>query len=248
MYAHELAERWSIPWCPVTVTGKHLATDPTTLLALHDGPPFPGVQMFDRMFAAAQRCKADLVLTGQLADLWQTQNGEEILFSALRHEWRSMFEWTMHRVRARPRRSIKELAKTGVALVRQQQEGELIATRVSSFWTRFACEVEERLGRYHGLRVTSPFFDRELADVLVGVSPALRSSFKGEKLSLRLAMEGRLPASIVNRMDKSYLDPVFEIGYGSPHDPQTTGQMVAEHYLASWRCHLVESGRTLEPD
>jgi asparagine synthetase B (glutamine-hydrolysing) len=240
-YAQELVYRWEIPWFPVTIMGRDLLADPTEMLVLHDGPPFPGVQFFDRMFATASELGADLVLTGQLADLWQTQNGEEILFSALRQEWKSMFGWTLHRVKDRPRWTAKQLAKTGIALFRERREGDIIADRVHTFWTRFACEIEERLGQYHGFQVESPFYDRELAEAMAAVSPALRSDFKGEKLPLRAAMTDRLPTRILGRMDKSFLDPVFEVGYGQPYEKQTIGQMVAEHYLAAWRCHLTEA-------
>ena len=116
----------------------------------------------------------------------------------------------------------------------------MLAARVETFWTRFACEIEERLGQYYGVRVESPFVDRELADVLVGVSPSLRSSAEGQKLPLRTAMADRLPESILRRMDKSFFDPVFELGYGRPQAGRNVGQTVAEHYLASWRCFLTE--------
>ena len=52
-------------------------------------------------------------------------------------------------------------------------------------------------------------------------------------------MSDRLPRSILKRMDKSFFDPVFVAGYGPAQQPRTTGHMVAEHYLAAWRCQVV---------
>jgi asparagine synthase (glutamine-hydrolysing) len=246
-YARELVDRWAIPWCPVTIRSVDLTADPTELLVPHDGPVFPGVQFFDRLFAAARQRGADLILTGQAADIWQTQNYEEILFSALRGEWWSFIKWTAYRLRRDPRSTTRQLIKTAIAFSQRKTEGEFIASRINetrsgSYWIRTAQEFEERLGQMYGVRVESPFVDRELADVLVGVSPALRSSFVGEKLPLRAAMADRLPESVLRRMDKSFFDPVFRTAYGPPSPDQSVGKMVAEHYLAAWRCHLVHGG------
>lgn len=236
-YARAVADRWHIPWHPVPIAPDELTADPSPLLALHDGPVFPGIHFFDRIFAEARAHGADVLLTGQGADLWQTQLDDEILFAILRREWRTALGWMTHRLRQHPRSTLRSLPRIARAARQSPHEGDHFAARGASSWTRLAYEVEERLASFHGMRMEAPFADRELAAALVGISPRLRSTYSLEKLPLREAMIDRLPESVRRRTDKSFFDPVFVAGFGAPGSG-TIGQRAAAHALACWRVHL----------
>jgi asparagine synthetase B (glutamine-hydrolysing) len=233
-YAIELAERCEIPWHPASVYAIETTSDPTASLALHDGPIFPGIQFFERMFGIAGGCDIDILLTGQGADVWQSQMNQEFLFSVLRHEWGTAKDWARYYLQLNRTWAIKRGIKTAQAVIQRRDECSFFAERIRSYSYRNAFESEERLGQFYGIQVEAPFADRELAEVFVGLSPRLRSEAEGEKMPLRLAMAQRMPESILTRMDKSFFDPVFVAGFGPPEESETVVSMVAGSYMDAW--------------
>ena len=240
-YAKELAGRWNIPWFPAAILASETTSDPIDSLKLHDGPVFPGVQFFDRMFSIAQAIDVDVLLTGQGADAWQTQHYREMQFSALRGDWEAARAWGKYYYRGSRKRAAKRAVKTMLSIAARRKESQYFEERVREYGFRTAFELEERLGQYHGFRVEAPFADRELAAIFVGLLPRLRSTGRGEKMPIRAAMTDRLPESILKRMDKSFFDPVFVAGFGPPKESWNIGRVVAEYYLESWLIHLQTS-------
>jgi asparagine synthase (glutamine-hydrolysing) len=248
-YSRAVIERWNIPWYPVVIAPENLTSDPSALLALHDGPVYPGIQMFDRMYAEAARHSADVLLSGQGGDVWQDQYFNELAFCLLRREWRAAGGWLVHGIRTRPKSTAKRLALAARArALRRSLENDHFVEVGTRYWTiRMAYETEERLGQFYGLRVEFPFLDRELAEAMVGISPALRSNRDMSKLPLREAMVDRLPAAIVQRQDKSFFDPVMVRSFGTPPPGWSAARMVAEHYVATWRKALADVPSVPDP-
>ncbi len=72
------------------------------------------------------------------------------------------------------------------------------------------CSWRDRLGAGYGVETRHPFLDRRLVDLVSGLPPEL--FFKGEKRKriLRQAMSGALPASVLEREDKTNFVPFID--------------------------------------
>jgi asparagine synthetase B (glutamine-hydrolysing) len=236
--AKEVADKWGIPWFPVKIAVDEITFDPVDSFEIHDGPVFPGIQFKERLFSQAQRLQLGLVLSGQGADAWLHQSGEELKFALLRHEWLLAIAWTLYGIRRHRRWALRNVAGAVHAALLRRSAQDFFEERLSDFWSRSALEVEERVAQHHGVRVEFPYCDRELVGTLVGVSPKLRSSPSGTKLILRSAMTERLPQSVLSRMDKTFFDPVLWSALGTPGESGPAGALFAQRYLSSWETHL----------
>jgi asparagine synthase (glutamine-hydrolysing) len=242
VYARAVAAKWGVPFHPVEIQPSELRTGLPELLSIHDGPVFPGIHFADRVLAEACRLRSDVLLTGHLGDNWQSQFGGEIECAVLRSAWPTALYWFGQGLRRAPRRAIRQGLRATKMKLSGRREGELFAGGVVSFWNRMALEGRERHGQHYGIRVEVPFADRELAGLLVGLSPTIRSSTGGDKLPLRAAMHDRLPTSVLQRMEKAVLDAVFVAAFDLSDDLPNRFSPVAAYYLEQWRRTICANG------
>ena len=108
------------------------------------------------------------------------------------------------------------------------------------FWGRIGLEYKEREGMRQGIRVEFPFYDRELAALLSGVPPRVRSSPGSTKLVMREAMFGFLPESVRAEERWVFAEPVFYAAVGRYDGEHRVAEELARRYAAVWRMQCAE--------
>lgn len=249
-YARAVAARWDIPWHPVVINPSDLLAWPDRGFVAHDGPTFPGFGMYDKLMTAAQSAGVDTLLTGDVGDFWIRQDGRELEMAILRGDRRAILQWSFAGFHHHPRHTVlqgvRALAKR---LLRKTRAESYYEGRTTDYWLRFSLESEEREGMRHGLRVEHPFCDRELASLLAGLPPRVRSSPRTPlKLITREAMIGLLPEEVRIRPDNPVSNPFFvqalasSCREGQSIDLDDALYQAARLYIAAWR--RITSGST----
>jgi asparagine synthetase B (glutamine-hydrolysing) len=241
-YARAVAERWGVAWTPVTIRPADLLAWPDRGFAAHDGPTFPGFGMYDTLMEAARAAGVDVLLTGNVGDYWVRQDGRELEQAILRGDWRAALTWGLHGARSSPartaRRSLRAAAKR---LLRRERAEAYYEDRAADYWLRASLESQEREGMRHGLQVEHPFCDFELATLLAGLPPRVRSSPRTPlKLVIREATRDLLPELVRTRADNPVSTPFFVAALGDrARDGTALGNAnvlteAAARYVAAW--------------
>lgn len=218
IFASEVAARWNVPWYAVDVQTSQVRDSLGETLTLHDGPVFPGVGELSQLMRVVQRTGINILLSGQGADAWQDQRGDELELLLLRNEWKWLCRWSLRGAQKAPRHTARLLCSAIHSRLRRKRAEEIFEERTADFWSRLALETEEREGMRHGIQVEFPFCDRELAVFLAELPVTIRSLPGITKRVTREAMRERLPEKVRLRMDKTYfdayLDAVLDDGLG----------------------------------
>ena len=232
--ARLVAERWQICHEPVPLDPDAIPAGYADECALHDGPPFPSVGQ-PLLYAHAGRCGADVLLTGQMADIPLEQRGNELLLALMRWHWRDALRWSALYARHRPRAGLHLWARAARRGLRGERAEQLFERRLEGYTGRLSLELEERAGVHAGVRVEAPFADEELLRFLAGLPPGVRTD-PGRLLTkavLRNAMEGLLPDEVRLRHRKPTFDAVLMRALGA--DAASLHITVARAYGSAFR-------------
>jgi asparagine synthase (glutamine-hydrolysing) len=234
--ARQVAERWRVPWSPVTVHPRELLPDDGRALGLHDGPVFPGFAVQSRLMSAAAE-QVDVLLSGAGGDNWLRQESQEVRLALLRGAWRSAGEWAWWYGRYGGR--WRSIVRQGLDAAQQAIHGVSaeaeFADRASHFGVRWSLELIEREGMRHGLRVELPFYDFELANLLAGLPVDVRSTRGVTKRVMRAAMDGQLPEAVRGRKDWTDSGLLLRAAIGETAAGERASQVLARHFAERWR-------------
>ncbi len=217
-YAQAVAEFWSIPWTPVVIRPAEFLHWPEEGFVYHDGPTFPAFRVFASLATAAAEAGVDVLLTGDAG------------------EWREALRWARYKGRRRSPMGVgRQAARTLVRRLRGARAEAYFEAGPAHHSVRWSLEAQEREAARRGIRIEFPFCDIELASLLAGLSPKLRSSPSSTKIVTREAMIGLLPDVVRTRQTWTTLDPVLKAAIGQEEDGQILALVLAQRFAHSWR-------------
>jgi len=161
----------------------------------------------------------------------------ELEFCLLRGAWREAARWARHDARQRPPAAVGKAAVRALArrLLRGARAEAYYEAGAAHYFLRTSLEAQEREAARQGVRVEFPFCDLELASLLAGLPPQLRSSPGLTKLVTREAMVGLLPEAVRTRTTWTTLDPVLWAALGEEDRDRIVVEVLARRFAAGWR-------------
>lgn len=240
--AKAVADFHSLEWHSLPVSPDYLRMRPSLEAALHDGLCYTDVG-YTLVFDEAASLKADVLLTGQIADAWITQYGLELRQSILEHDWASVasLAWlqaTSSRRFALPR----TVASAAKGLMNGQSGATFFEERAGRLDARLSLEQEERTAMYRGVRVEFPFADQQLARYLAGMRSTLRSDpvARTTKRIMREAMRASLPPEVLSNRHKTTFDDALKDAFSIQSD-QPASTFVRRIYLTTFMSMSAEA-------
>jgi hypothetical protein len=230
-----VAELWDIPLHEIVMRPPEMLSWAERGFRTHDGPTMPGLASQANMMAAARDAGIDVLLTGMSGDCWLRQQGMEITLSMLRGDWRGFAQWAWQYGWYSRREGAYQVAIGARDRLRGVRAEAYFEENAGTYFNRACLESIEREGMRNGLRVEDPFTDQELAMLLAGLPPHLRSMPSVTKFVVRKATVNLLPDVIRERRSWTALDPVIALALGDLEPGQTANGELWRRYADAWR-------------
>lgn len=240
--ARRVAKACAIPWSPVELRLADFRAWPARASILHDGPVFLTSCGARFMLEAARRDGIQLVLTGFGGDEFADQSCQELRQTLLRREWSSALQWMISGGLRNVRTTLGTTARAlRDGLIKGQRAEARFEATAASFGTRFALEILEREGAYHGIAVAHPLLDYELASFLAGLPPSIKSTPSINKSALREAVKGLVPDAIRINPAVVVYNAVALAAFGACPEGLTLHQLLNSRCATAWQNQLEQS-------